>query len=138
MNILGVDYGRKMIGLAIAPLGVPVPLKPVRRNNMASAADEIAGIAGDYSVDAVVVGLPLNMDGSEGEIAREARNFAGMLKKKLRIPVELIDERLTSREAKRNIAISGTNAVKAKNIVHGVAACYILENYLEKRNAEKL
>ncbi len=130
MRILAVDYGEARVGLAITDPTCTIcqPLKVVSRSE---ALKEIGRIIKDCQVKKVVVGLPLNMDGSEGEMASKVKVFAGMIRA-LGVDVELVDERLTSYEAEGILKQTGLSWRKRKKKLDALAACLILESYLRK------
>src|SRR5499427_7811292 len=102
-KILSVDYGRARIGLAIAqsPHGVAQPLTTLERVNRNEDMRRLRELVRDHGVKYVVVGLPLRLDGTRGEMAEEAERFAQRARKQIGVPVEMQDERLTSWEAER-------------------------------------
>jgi putative Holliday junction resolvase len=102
-GILGIDYGRSRIGLAlaVAQAALPRPLDTLKRVNRKEDMRRLREIVRIHAVKLIVVGLPLRLDGSQGEMAEEASRFGERLRKQLGIPVEMVDERLTSWEAER-------------------------------------
>lgn len=135
MRIMGIDYGRSRIGLALSdPTGtVAQPLDVLFRGPKTS--DEIAKLATANGVEMIVVGLPLNMNGGEGEMAREARDFARKLHKVTGLPVEMFDERLTSWEAHEIMKEAGLTRKKRSKLADKLAAVLILQRYLDRRYA---
>jgi len=102
-TILSIDYGRARIGLAIATAEARLarPLATLERINRNEDMRRLRELAREHSVKQIVVGLPLNMDGTRGAMADEAERFAQRARKQIGIPVEMLDERLTSWEAER-------------------------------------
>lgn len=102
-TILAIDYGRARMGLAIADLPRPVarPLGTLERINRNEDMRRLRELARRHNVRQIVVGLPLLMDGTRGEMAEEAERFAQRVRKQLGVPVEMMDERLSSWEAER-------------------------------------
>jgi putative holliday junction resolvase len=153
VRILGIDYGRSRIGLAIADAeaGLARPLDTLQRINRNEDMRRLREIARDQGVKQIVVGLPLRLDGTRGEMAEEAARFAARLCKQLGIPVEMVDERLTSWEAERLLEEQGgrilrdhkeaarkiRKPVEAKSSVDAVAAAVILKEYLERKQPVK-
>ncbi len=137
MRFLGVDVGRVRIGLALADdvLRVARPLRTVARRADAATLAEIARAAREYEVDRTVVGLPLNMDGTEGESARHARGFAAKLEAALGVPVELFDERLSTFEAETRLRDQGFSAKDRRSRVDAEAAAVILQGWLDRSAA---
>ncbi len=134
MRFLGVDLGRVRIGLALADDVVRTarPLRTVARRTDASTLAEIVREARDFEVDRAIVGLPLNMDGSEGEAARGARGFAAKLEAALGVPVELFDERLSTFEAETRLRDRGFSAKDRRARVDAEAAAVILQGWLDR------
>jgi len=133
VRFLGVDVGRVRIGLALADdiLRVARPLRAVARRDVAVTLADIAGTAREYEVERVVVGLPLNMDGSEGPSARHARAFAGKLEVALGVPAVLFDERLSTFEAETRLRDQGFSAKDRRSRVDAEAAAVILQGWLD-------
>jgi putative Holliday junction resolvase len=134
VRTLGVDLGRVRIGLALADevLRTARPLRVVTRTSEAADLDAIAAAAREYEVDRVVLGLPLNMDGSEGPSARLARAFAPRLETALAVPVELFDERLSTFEAETRLRDQGFSAKDRRSRVDAEAAAVILQGWLDR------
>jgi len=103
MKVLAIDYGRSRIGLALADseTGVAYPHDTLERINRNEDMRRLRELARDLGVHQIVVGLPLKLDGTRGEMAAEVEGFAGRLRKQIGLPVDLLDERLTSWEAER-------------------------------------
>jgi putative holliday junction resolvase len=138
MSILGLDLGNRRIGVAIADvpeLGAR-PLTTLVRTSFSRDLDGLRAIVADRQVRRIVLGLPLNMNGSEGSAARHAREFAGRLSRALALPVDLYDERLTSFEAESRLKESSVAPKSRKMIVDQVAAALILEGWLAEHGIE--
>lgn len=135
MRTLGVDLGRVRIGLAVADeiLRTARAVTTVVRRGEAEDLAAIAEVARDYEVTRAVVGLPLNMDGTEGPSARLARGFAPRLEAALGVPVELFDERLSSFEAESRLRARGVPARDQRGQVDAEAAAVILQGWLDRR-----
>jgi putative Holliday junction resolvase len=133
MRYLGVDLGRARIGLALADdvLRTARPLRVVTRRGEEKDLAEIVEAAREYEVERAVLGLPLNMDGSEGASARLARAFAPKLEAALGVPVELFDERLSTFEAETRLRDRGFSAKDARSRVDAEAAAVILQGWLD-------
>jgi putative holliday junction resolvase len=152
-SILGIDYGRSRIGLALADAqtALPRPLDTLERINRNEDMRRLREIVRDHGVKQIVVGLPLRLDGSRGDMAEEASRFAERVRKQLGVPVQMVDERLTSWEAERLLEEQAgkvfrdeakTSHKKRKEStrasVDAMAAAVILKEYLEQRQiAEK-
>ena len=135
MKILSVDYGDSRIGLAVCDeLEIlATPLATIKSESMRKNIDKISRIATDEGAKLIVVGLPLNMDGSVGERASKSQAFGRVLQKVSGIPVEYQDERLSSVEAEGIMDAVGVKKSNRKNIVDRIAAQLILESYLGSR-----
>ena len=134
VRTLGVDLGRVRIGLALADdvLRTARPLATLSRRGEAADLAAIAKLAREYEVSRAVVGLPLNMDGSEGPSARLARAFQPRLAAALGVPVELFDERLSSFEAESRLRERGVSSKDQRGMVDEEAAAVILQGWLER------
>ena len=138
MRILALDYGSKTVGLAITDaLGYTVlPYRTLwreREGKLRKTVREIAKVVLEENVREVVLGLPLNMDGSRGERAEKAEVFYDLLKKNLSCPVVFFDERLSTIEAKAILDENGVPLYKQKEVLDQVAAEVILEDYLRSK-----
>ena len=136
MRILGIDYGDARVGIAITDeLNITAQgLETIQRNHsdkiVLKRLDEILET---YDVDTIVVGLPLNMDGTMSERAEITKKFVHKLKCKYnKMKIEVIDERLTTVAAHKTMNFLDVNKHKKRNIVDTISAVYILETYLNK------
>ena len=138
-RVLAVDYGRRRIGLAVSDeLGMTaqgIPTVHVRGVQEAVAA--VAEVARGWAAGEVVVGLPLNMDGSRGPMAEAAEAFAGALGRTTGLPVYFQDERWTSLSARRAMAEMGMRTRGRKGEVDRIAATLLLDAYLQARSSSK-
>jgi putative Holliday junction resolvase len=136
-RVLAIDYGRRRIGLAISDeLGVTArPLETLERKNRDADLRRLRGIVREHSVRRIVVGNPVHLDGTASEMAEEAARFARRVERQLGLPVELVDERLSSWEAEQ-IARQKYPTKRASSTDH-VAAAVILRDYLERTRAAK-
>ncbi|MEE1378198.1 MAG: Holliday junction resolvase RuvX [Oribacterium sp.] len=135
MRILGLDYGSKTVGVAMTDaLGMTVqPYKTIQRDReskLRQTLSEIAEIVEQYQIEKIVMGLPLNMDDTEGDRAAKTRDFAEKLKLRVAVPIEFTDERLTTMEAEEILDQSGIPRSEQKKVIDQVAAQLILEQYL--------
>lgn len=136
IRALGVDPGSKRIGLAISDLSgtIASPLTVLMRGRSKHHdLTEIARIAREEEADVIVVGLPLNMDGSRGPAAERAVAEAGRLATVVEVPVEMHDERRTTVSADRSMLEAGLNAVERRQRVDKVAAAIMLQGWLDAR-----
>jgi putative Holliday junction resolvase len=133
MRYLGVDLGRARIGLALADevLRTARAHSMVARRSDAADLAAIGEVAREYEVTRAVLGLPLNMDGSEGPSARFARGFAAKLGEALGVPVELQDERLSTFEASDRLRGQGLSARDQKGRIDAESAAVILQAWLD-------
>ena len=147
-TILSVDYGRARIGLAIATAEAKLarPLTTLERVNRNEDMRRLRELARDHGVKQIIVGLPLKLDGTRGEMADEAERFAQRAHKQIGIPVEMVDERLTSWEAERLLeeefgrkyhdeSDKKKKVAADKPTVDSVAAAVILREYLARLEA---
>ena len=136
MRILGIDYGETRVGIAITDsLNITVQgLGTIQRNNSDKVIlRKLDEILEEYEIDTIVVGMPLNMNGTKSERAEVTEKFIHKLKCKYnKIKIETIDERLTTVAAHRTMNYLDVNKHKKKNIVDTISAEYILETYLNK------
>jgi len=137
VRYLGLDVGRATVGLALADdvLRTARALRTIRRAGDGPLFQEIQQVAEEFEVTQAVVGLPLNMDGSEGESARLARGFARKLAEELHLPVELQDERLSTFEAADRLRAQGIRAREQRAVIDAEAAAVILQGWLDARGA---
>ncbi|HXM98703.1 MAG TPA: Holliday junction resolvase RuvX [Candidatus Dormibacteraeota bacterium] len=146
-RILALDYGRSRIGMALADEEARLarPLGTLERINRNEDMRRLRELTNEHSVREIVVGLPLHMDGSRGEMAEEAARFAERIRKQIGLPVKLLDERLSSWEAERILEEEMGKKFVPRNSEHptrrkredsrisvdAVAAMVILREYLE-------
>jgi putative holliday junction resolvase len=133
-RILGLDVGDKRIGVALSdPLGITAGgLETVQRVNMEQDVNRIAQIAQRHEVIQIIVGLPLNMDGSSGGQAEKAKSFGRKLARVTGINVVYEDERLTTISAIRTLSIQGVKTGHRKDLVDRQAAAIILQKFLDR------
>jgi putative Holliday junction resolvase len=133
MRLLGLDFGTKRIGVALSDeMGwTSQGLTTIERKGNRKDLVKIGRLVEEHSVEEIVLGLPLNMDGSEGRAVEAVKKFAGLLEEQLKIPVHLWDERLTSWEAEEILKAAKVKAKKRKQVVDKLAATLILKSYLD-------
>jgi putative holliday junction resolvase len=132
MRSLGVDFGEKRIGLAISEGGLAVPLLTLKRRDDRSALAEIAGIVRREGVGRLVVGEPRNLDGTLGPAAARARRFAVKLAELTGLPLELVNESLTSVEAAERLRAAGVDPRRHPERLDAVAAQILLQEALDR------
>ena len=135
MRYLGIDYGQKRTGLAICDAGemIASPLKVLT----VAQSELVAGITdiiNRESVEAIVLGLPLNMDGTAGHQVRRVQKFAAQMKEYIDIPIHFQDERLSSFDAEGKLAGTELTRKKKKKRVDAIAAASILQSFLDKKH----
>lgn len=139
MIIMSVDLGKVRTGLAVCDksefLATPVCVITERRQEI--LAEKIAEKAAELKAELIVLGLPKNMDGSEGESAQNARSFSSVLAEKTGLEVIMQDERCTTMVAHEYLNATDTRGKKRKNVVDSVAATIILQDYLDYRRLSK-
>ena len=131
-RIMGIDYGRVRIGIALTDLlkTIALPYEVYKSVSRKKDIEYFVKLIKEKEVDKVVLGLPLNMDGSEGERALKTRAFGDELEKASNVPVVYQDERLSSVEAENYLLDGDLRRDKRKNLIDKVSASIILEDYL--------
>ncbi len=139
MVILSVDHGDARTGIALCDKNeiLAYPVTVIEERKDAVLIGQIASLANAHHAEQIVVGLPVNMDGTEGERAQAMRLFAEALGETLGIPVILRDERLTTVGAHQLLNITDTRGKKRKQTVDAVSAVLILEDYIGYRRMQK-
>ncbi len=134
-TVLAFDFGEKRIGTAVGEtvVGIAHPLNTIHAADKLRRYAAIGALIDEWKPALLVVGLPAHMDGAEHAVSRLARKFAGELARRYALPVEFIDERLTSAAADASLGESGVAAHKRKAVVDAVAAQHILQDYLDRR-----
>ena len=136
MRYLGLDLGTKTIGLAVSDKTglIASSLKVLHHdNNPLSCLDELLAIIKDQNVEALVLGLPKNMDNTLGARALATLDFKKMLESKVDLPIYLEDERLTTKSAEDVLISANTSRKKRKQVIDKIAATIILQSFLDKR-----
>ena len=135
MRILAIDYGQKRIGLAVSdPLGLTAQgIDTILNLGKKQLMAALLKICKDQEVSEIVIGLPVNMDGSHGPKAAEVMNLIPLMEKELNLPVKTWDERLTSRAAGRLMIEQGLSRKRQKESSDRLAATLILQMFLESR-----
>ena len=135
MIILSVDYGRVRTGIAVCDKNeiIASPVAVIKETEADMLAVKISDIAKEKKAEMIVLGLPKNMDGTEGESALNVRAFSEILREKSGLCVELHDERGTTMTAHKYLNITDTRGKKRKAVVDSVAAVIILEDYTNFR-----
>ncbi len=132
-RLLGLDLGEKTIGLALSDPGLSVasPITTIRRTKFTTDATELLRITAERQVGGLVIGLPLNMDGSEGPRCQSARQFAANLLKLQELPILFWDERLSTVAVERNMIAADLTRARRAKVVDQAAAAFILQGVLD-------
>ncbi|NVJ00614.1 Holliday junction resolvase RuvX [Myxococcus sp. AM009] len=135
MRTMGLDLGTKTIGVAVSDgLGLTAQgVTTVRRTSLKADLAALATVVSEHEVTHVVLGLPLNMDGSEGPRAEASRKFADTLTQSLGVTVELWDERLSTVAATRTLLEADVSRARRREVIDQVAAQFILQGWLDAR-----
>ena len=131
---IGLDYGRKRIGVAVStPLGTVHPRPRIDRSGQERDLEALRALADETQAEGFVIGLPHHMDGSESEMEREVRDFSKAVATACGIPVWGVDERLSSEEADGRLRDQALSGRHRKRRVDSAAACIVLQDFLEGR-----
>ena len=134
MRFLGIDYGTRRIGLAAGDeLGIATSLPALVEPELVARRRALAAVIRQRRIDELVLGYPLNMDGSAGFKAKEMEALAVELRAEFGLPVHLIDERLTSHIAEAGMNQKQLREIRGKGIIDSRAAAVILQDYLDQR-----
>jgi putative Holliday junction resolvase len=132
-TVLAFDFGKKFTGVAVGESSVRVahPLVLITAESNVTRMDDIAALVAEWKPGFLVVGLPLSMDGTEHELTRRCRRFARQLESRFRLPVRMVDERLSSAAAEEALQAAGRGGRKHKLYTHQVSAQIILQSYFD-------
>ncbi len=132
--LLGLDVGTKTIGIAIADptLTIASALDTIWRTKFRADVEELLAIAADNQVAALIVGLPLNMDGSEGPRAQSTRAFVRNLAALTALPIAFWDERMSTQAAERALIDADTSRRRRAQVIDKLAAAYILQGAIDR------
>ena len=133
-SLIGLDLGTKTIGVAVSDtiLSVATPIKTIKRKKFSADADQLLKIISIKNCCGVVVGLPKNMDGSEGPRAQSTRAFARNFSAKTQLPITFWDERLSTVAAEKALLEADTTRKRRAEVIDHVAAAYILQGFLDR------
>ena len=131
--ILALDLGQKLVGVAVSDerLVTAKRLPPLQRSNWKKLLQDLRQLIERFDAQTIVIGLPLRLDGTTGDAAKEARRLAINLAKSVDRPIYLQDERLTSRAAMENLKAEGVKPDDIPKLIDGEAAAMILRDFLE-------
>ena len=132
-RLLGFDVGTKTIGLALSDSGrrIATPLETLRRRKFTSDAQKLIDIVHEHDAGGLIVGLPLNMDGSQGPRCQSVRQFAANLLEKIDRPLAFWDERLSTQAVTRTLLTADASRRRRAQLVDKMAAAYILQGALD-------
>ena len=132
--LLGLDLGEKTIGVAVCDPArmVATPVETIRRRKFTPDAERLALLAAERNAVGIVIGLPLNMDGSEGPSAQRSRAFARNLPRILDLPVAFWDERLSTAAMERDLIAMDTSRAKRAEKIDEMAATFILQGAIDR------
>lgn len=136
-RLLGLDLGTKTIGLALSDLGrrIATPMETIRRRKFSLDAADLLAVCARQQVAGLVIGLPLNMDGSEGPRAQATRAFVRNLVPLTALPIAYWDERLSTTAVTRTLLEADTSRAKRAEVVDKMAASFILQGALDRMQA---
>ena len=140
MKTLAIDFGERRIGIAVSDADgiLAMPLETLVRRSDAQVISEIAAIVARENIESLVVGEPRRLDGSRGDMARRAASFARKIAARTALPYVLVNESLTSHEAKRRLEEAGVNTRRNPERIDAVAAQILLEEALGLRRGRQL
>lgn len=132
---MGFDFGTKSIGIAMgnALTGNATPLAAIKAQDGIPNWDQLEKLLKEWHPDRLIIGLPLNMDGTEQELTRRARKFGNRLHGRFGYPIEFQDERLTTTDARARLFEEGGYKALSKDAVDSVSAALIVESWLESQ-----
>lgn len=137
MRYLGIDYGLKRTGLAVCDQG-EVLASPLRvLTGQEGLVNQILDVVREQAIEGIIVGLPLNMDGTEGKQAARVRAFAERLEGRTGLPVGFCDERLSSFGANEKISGLGITRKKKRKHLDAIAAADILQSFIDAKNSRE-
>ncbi len=137
--LIGLDLGSKTIGVAVSDpeRRVAAPVETIKRARFKLDAQRVLALAAERRAAGIVLGLPVNMDGSEGASAQSARAFARNLAKLTELPIALWDERLSTAAVERALIAADASRAKRKAVIDQHAATYILQGALDRLARER-
>lgn len=133
-RLMGVDLGTKTIGLALSDVSrsIATPLETIKRTKFTADAERLIALAKEHGVVALIVGLPLNMDGTEGPRCQSTRAFVRNLEKLTDLPVVFWDERMSTQAVTRTLLDADASRARRAELVDKMAASYILQGALDR------
>jgi putative Holliday junction resolvase len=134
MRVMGLDMGKKTIGVAVSDESglTAQPVTTIKRSSLRKDLDELVRLIKEYSVTTIVVGLPVNMNGTMGPATESVLKFIDDLKERTGLPVETWDERLSTAAVTKVLLEGDISRARRKEVVDKMAASYILQGYLDR------
>jgi putative holliday junction resolvase len=138
-RLMGLDVGEKTIGVAVSDttFTIATPVETIRRKKFTADAERLRALIGERGAGGFVVGLPINMDGSEGPRAQSVRAFANNLLGKFDLPLAFWDERLSTAAVTRTMIDADLSRERRAELVDKLAAAYILQGFLDRLRAQR-
>jgi putative Holliday junction resolvase len=134
MRILGIDWGESKVGIAVSdPLGITAQPLPYIKNDQ-SMFVQLKAIIEKFEIEIILLGYPRQMSGKEGIAASKVRSFCENIKNELNIPVNMWDERLTTKMAEKSLINAGISREKRKELVDSISASMMLQSYMDSSN----
>ena len=136
-RLIGIDLGTKTIGLALSDVGrcIASPLITLKRGKFTADSDRLLALCAEHGVGGILIGLPVNMDGTEGPRAQSTRAFARNLARKTDLPIAFWDERLSTAAVTRTLLDADTSRARRAQLIDKLAAAYILQGALDRLSA---
>jgi putative Holliday junction resolvase len=135
MRIMALDIGDRTIGVACSDEGLILasPVETIKRRGPKADSIRVAELVKERGVARVIAGLPLTLRGAEGPQSAKVQEFVDVLRRRLQVPVEMFDERLTTREAERTLIAADLSRSRRKEVIDQMAAVLILQTWLDAR-----
>lgn len=132
--LMGLDHGTKTIGVAISDTGLMIasPLETIKRTKFKDDAARLLALIAEHKIGGIVVGLPLNMDGSEGPRVQSVKAFVSNMEKLTDLPIAFWDERLSSQAVERTLIEADRSRARRKELIDKLAASFILQGFLDR------
>jgi putative Holliday junction resolvase len=133
-RLLGLDLGERTIGLALSDISrtIATPMETLRRGKFSADFKKIGAIVGEHNVGGLVLGLPLNMDGSEGPAVQSVRAFGRNFAARSAVPIAFCDERLSTVAVTRTLLDADTSRQRRARLVDKMAAAFVLQGALDR------
>ena len=138
MKLLGLDWGSKRIGMAISTssIGIALPLRTLSRASWTNDVSAIQNIIQTHNISMIIIGLPLLLSGKLGQQALDIKNAVTKLQTEIEIPINLFDERLTTKQSYKILKETQTKSSKIDEKIDEVSACLILQSYIDSNHHE--